>query len=111
MDISVGVVSSLVRVGQLARTGAGAARIAWTGLRTVAGGLAVAGVVFDAVCIPFDCYVLLKGSYDIHKHRSSRGQKSNSNQAKKVEKIIKQLKEHKDTMSQVQDFFVVDDSE
>ena len=42
----------LLRAGRFGGAGVGASRIAWTGLNTVAGGLSVAGVVFDACYSP-----------------------------------------------------------
>ena len=87
---------------------ASGARIAFSGLNTIAGGLSIAGVVFDSVAIPFDLFVIIKGSYDIHKHRTGRG--SNSNKANKLALMIKELKEHRDKIKKEFDIQHVEDT-
>ena len=102
-DSGFDVIRSIFRVGRFAGTGAGTARIAWTGINTLTGGLSIAGVIFDAVALPFDFFVLIKGSYDIHKYKSGKG--SNCNKANRVGEMIKQLEEHKQQMLQIRDMF------
>ena len=68
-------------------------KIAWAGIRTVAGGLSVVGVVFDIVSLPFDIFVVIKGAYDVHKYRTGQG--TNSDAANQVQD---ELKEHKENM-------------
>ena len=85
-----------VRIGIKAGRFASTSRIAWTGLRTVAGGLSVAGVVFDAVAVPLNLFVIVKGAYDIYKYRTGQG--SNSKKASQLEKMIKDLEQHKERL-------------
>ena len=108
-DATFDVVKSIFKVGRFATTGASAARVAWTGINTVAGGLSIAGVVFDAVALPFDFFVLIKGSYDIHKHNSGRG--TNCNKANQVKEMITKLKKHKQELLQVQKMFKEESSD
>ena len=93
IDIGRGVVN-LVRFGRVTATAASASSVAWAGISTVAGGLSVAGVVFDAVALPFDFFVIAKGAYDIHKYRTGQG--TNSRKALELEAMIKQLEEDRE---------------
>lgn len=79
----------------------GAARIAWTGLNTIAGGLSVAGVAIDIASLPLDFFVLTKGAYDIHKYRTGKG--SNSNAAKRVKQTMDQLIEARQKLMDAQE--------
>ena len=103
LDSGFDIIRSIFKAGRFAASGAGAARIAWTGINTLTGGLSIAGVVFDAVALPFDIFVLIKGSYDIHKYNSGEG--SNCNKANQVGKIIEKLKEHKQQMLDIREMF------
>ena len=103
VDAGFDVIRSIFKVGRFAGTGAGAARVAWTGINTITGGLSIAGVIFDVVALPFDLFVLIKGSYDIHKYKSGKG--SNCNKANRVGEIIKKLEEHKQQMLQIRNMF------
>lgn len=94
VDSAMDVGRAALRVGRFATGASSGARIAWAGLNTVAGGLSVAGVVFDAVALPFDLAVLIKGSIDVHKYRTGRG--SNSRRANQVAVVIQKLESHKE---------------
>ena len=72
------------------------ARIALASLNTLSGGLSIAGVVFNSVAIPFDLFVIIKGSIDIHKY--STGQGSNSNKANQLALTIEELEKQRDTI-------------
>ena len=100
IDTGLDIVRVALRVGRFAT---GAARVAWTGLATVAGGLSIAGVVFDVVAIPFDLFVIVKGSIDIHKHRTGRG--TNSNRACQLKEMIEKLEKHRDNILQLKEMF------
>ena len=91
-----------VRIGIKAGRFASTTRIAWTGLRTVAGGLSVAGVVFDAVAVPLDLFVIVKGAYNIYKYRTGQG--SNSKKASQLE-MIKDLEQHKERLRKLKSDF------
>ena len=77
---------------------AAGARIAFSGLNTVAGGLSIAGVAFDAVAIPIDLFIIIKGSFDIHKHRTGQG--TNSIRANQLSRMIEALEKHRDTIKE-----------
>ena len=109
VDAGFDIIRSVFKVGRFATAGAGAARVAWTGINTLAGGLSIAGVIFDAVALPFDIFVLIKGSYDIHKHNSGKG--SNCNKANRVGEMIKKLEEHKQQMLQIRDMFTEENTD
>ena len=89
-DGAADAVRAIFRVGSFAA----GARIAFAGLNTIAGGVSIAGVVFDTVAIPIDLFIIFRGANDIHRHRTGQG--SNSNQAKKLALMIKALEEHRD---------------
>ena len=103
IDTGYDIGTGIFRAGRFAGTGIGVSRVAWAGLNTVAGGLSIAGVVFDAIALPFDFFVLIKGSIDINKYKNGKG--SNSNMAEKVKKILVELKDHQEKMLQIQRAF------
>ena len=99
---SIGLLRTGVRLGGNTCTyTVGAARVAWAGLNTIAGGLSVAGVAIDIVSVPLDSIVLIKGAYDIHKYRTGKG--SNSKASKQIKKTIDQLTEGRQKLMDVQE--------
>ena len=69
----------------------------WAGLNTAKQVASVAGVVMDVVSIPFDLFVMIKASLDVHKFKTTG--ESNSNVGNKIGGFIKQLEEHRDELT------------
>lgn len=82
-----------------ARAGQGA-RTAWAGLSTFGRVFGIVGVVFDTVFIPIDLAVMAKSAYDVHQYKKG---KSNSNRAKEVWNLIKDLEVHRDKLLAARD--------
>ena len=79
------------------KSAASAARTTvWAGLSTTKRVVSVVGAVFDVVFIPVDLYVMIKTSIEIHKFKTTG--ESNSDVAKTIGKLIKQLEEHRDEL-------------
>ena len=106
VDAGFDIIQSTLRVGRFA---AGTSRVAWAGFSTLARGLSVAGAVFDAVAIPVDLFIIAKGAYDIHKHKTGKG--TNSNRACQLEAMIRELEEHRDCVLQIKEIFEHEQSE
>ena len=69
----------------------------WAGLNTAKQVANVAGAVMDVVSIPFDLYVMIKASIDVHKFKTTG--ESNSDVANEIGGFIKQLEEHRDELT------------
>jgi len=89
--------SSAIAAGS--RAGTAVARTAWAGASTLARVVSVVGVVFDVALIPIDIGVMIKASYDVHQYRTTG--ESNSNVAKDIGNLIRDLELNKDA---IQDF-------
>ena len=69
----------------------------WAGLSTAKQVVNVVGFAMDVVAIPFDLFVMIKASIDVHKFKTTG--ESNSDIAKKIGGFIKQLEEHRDELT------------
>ena len=69
----------------------------WAGLSSTKQVVSVVGAAMDVVFIPVDLYVMIKAAVDVHKYKKTG--KSNSDVAKKIGELIKQLEEHRDELT------------
>ena len=87
--------------GSWIKFGGVAGRTVWSAASTVTRVIGVVGVAFDVVSIPIDLGVMLKSAYDVHKYKT-KGE-SNSNVAKEIGQLIKDLEKNRDELQKHSD--------